>query len=110
MTLRTAAFINLLVSLCAAYAANCLGRFYNDFLAGAPLPKLTEAVLWRGGIIYWLVMPTVILLLYTLGELAKRDSLKLRLAQFIILVGGVALSAFLIGSILPLTKITVSLS
>lgn len=110
MTLKITALINLIASLCAGYAANCLGRFYHEFLAGAPLPKLTEAVLWRGGIIYWLFVPSAILSLYVIAELAKSVPGKHLLTQSITVIGGVTISAFLIGSILPLNKITVSLS
>jgi hypothetical protein len=109
MTLRISALLALIASFSAAYASTWIGRLYVEFLKGAPVPKLTEAVLWRGGLCYWLFIPAIIVMTYLSGELAKKEWMKQRLAEIIMIVGFITSAAFMIGSVLPLTRITVSL-
>jgi hypothetical protein len=68
MTLRISAFMALVATSTAAYAAIWMSRLYSELLKGSPLPPLTEAVIWRGGIVYWLLVPITVLALYFAGE------------------------------------------
>lgn len=109
MTLRISALMALITSFSTAFAARWMSRLYVELLKGAPLPELTDAVLWHDGLVYWVLIPSIIVLLYGAGELFKGASTKLRLAEMIMIVSGATTSAFLVGAILPLASITVSL-
>lgn len=109
ITLRISALLALIASSSAAFAAIWMGRLYAEFLKGAPLPKLTDAVLWNNGLWYWLITPLVVVALYALGERAKSERTKQRVAEVIMVLGVVTTSAFMIGAVLPLTRITVGL-
>jgi|GEM_PF-5202080 len=109
ITLRISALLALIASSSAAFAAIWMGRLYAEFLKGAPLPKLTVAVLWNNGLWYWLMTPLVVVVLYALGEMAKSERTKQRVAEVIMIVVVLTTSAFMVGSVLPLIGITVSL-
>ena len=106
-TLRISAILALLVSFSAAYAATRLGQFYAELLRGAPLPQLTNLILWRYGALYWIAIPVIVLGLYLSGR--KSETKRQRFAEGIMIIGTVSAVIFMIGSILPMTTITVYL-
>lgn len=109
MTLRISALMALIASFSAAYAAIAMSRIYSELLQGAALPRLTQTVTWHNGLFYWAIMPITLIILYIIGERTKSDQRKQRIAETIMIIGTISTIAFMIGSILPLTRITVSL-
>jgi hypothetical protein len=106
-TLRISAALALIVSLSIAYAATQVDQLYAELLRGAPLPALTNLVLWRYGLLYWMAVPLVILALYLSG--CRLESKRQRFAEGIMFVGTASTLLFMVGSILPLTTITIYL-
>lgn len=100
-----------LVATCsAAYAAVWMSRLYSEILKGSPLPSFTEVVIWRGGAIYWLIVPVTVLALYVAGERSSVEARRQRLAESIMILSAASSSLCMFGLILPLVRITVTLS
>jgi dihydroxyacetone kinase len=109
MTLRISTILALVASFSAAYAAACMSRAYAEILRGASLPRLTEVVTWRNGLGYWAIIPSIVVALYIVGERINDNRKKQRIAEAIMIVGTISTALFMIGAVLPLTRITVSL-
>lgn len=99
----------LIASFSAAYAAILMSRIYSELLRGAALPRLTQIVTWHNGLLYWAIIPIILITLYITGERTKSDQRKQRTAEIIMVIGTSSTITFMIGSILPLTRITVIL-
>ena len=110
MTLRISASMAIVATCSTAYAAVWMSRLYSELLKGSPLPPVTEAVIWRGGMIYWLVMPATVLVLYVAGERSSSETRRQRLAESIMILSASSSSLCMFGLILPLVRITVTLS
>ena len=100
----------LIASLSAAYASVWMSRLYAGLLKGSPMPKLTDVIIWRGGIYYWLIIPVIITALYVIGEKIECSQRKQHITEVIIIVSAITTSVCLIGVVLPFTRIIVALS
>jgi hypothetical protein len=105
LTLRISAILALAASYSAASAGSRLSQFYTELLKGAPLPTLTNVILWASGALYWMLVPLLVVSLYLGGR--KSEPKRQRFAEGIMILGTASTILFMIGSILPMATITV---
>jgi len=107
MTLRISTILALAASLSAGFASTLLGQFYTELLRGAPLPALTDLILWHYGILYWIGIPAVVIALFMLGK--RKEAKRQSFAEGIMITSTASTILFMIGAFLPMTTITVYL-